>query len=67
MTPERKSTMVSVRLPSALVARADFLTRNTEGEALKNRSAVVRAALEGWLPGQEQKLEQLGVLPKKTR
>jgi Arc/MetJ-type ribon-helix-helix transcriptional regulator len=66
MAPERKSTMVSVRLPAALVARADYVARNTDGD-VKNRSAVLRVALEDWLPKQEDRLVQLGVLPKKAR
>lgn len=67
MAPERKSTMVSARLPAALVARMDYVARNTEGDA-QNRSSAMRAALEHWLPGQEQRLEQLlGPLPKKLR
>lgn len=63
---DKKSIMVSARLPAALVARADFVTRNTDGE-VKSRSIALRVALEEWLPRQEQRLEQLGVLPKKTR
>lgn len=55
-----------MRLPAALVARADFVARNTDGEA-KNRSAVLQAALEEWLPKQEQRLEVLGILSKKAR
>jgi Arc/MetJ-type ribon-helix-helix transcriptional regulator len=66
MTPERKSLMVSVRLPAALVARADYVARNTDGE-VKNRSSALRAALENWLPGQEDRLRELGILAKKTR
>ncbi len=66
MTPERKNIMVSVRLPAALVARADFVARNTDGD-IKSRSAALHAALEGWLPGQESRLMELGVLAKKTR
>jgi len=56
--------MVSARLPAALVARADYVARNTEGE-VKNRSAAVQAALEAWLPGQETQLQELGIMPKK--
>lgn len=63
---DKKSIMVSLRLPALLVARADFVARNTDGEA-KNRSIALRIALEEWLPKQEQRLEQLGVLPKKVR
>lgn len=66
MTPERKSLMVSIRLPAALVARADYVARNTDGD-ITSRSAALRAALEGWLPAQEQRLTELGILPKKTR
>lgn len=63
---ERKSTRISARLPAALIERADFVARNTEG-AIKNRSIALRAALEAWLPGQEDRLRELGVLAKKTR
>lgn len=67
MGTERKTTMVSARLPASLVDRVDYVTRNTDGDAT-NRSLAIQAALEGWLPGQEQRLEQLGILtPKKTR
>lgn len=66
MTPERKDKRVDARLPTALVARVDYVVRNTEGE-IKNRSSALRVALESWLPGQEQRLEQLGILPKKAR
>lgn len=70
MSPERKATMVSARLPASLVARVDFLTKNTEGD-LRSRSAALQAALEHWLPEQERvlekRLEQLGVTSKKVR
>ncbi len=67
MPVERKTRMISVRLPAALVARADFVARNTDGE-IKNRSLAVLAALEDWLPKQEQRLEQLlGTPLKKAR
>jgi len=66
MMAERKSKMVSVRLPVALVDRADYVARNTDGDC-KNRSIAVRMALETWLPLQEQQLEALGILPKKAR
>lgn len=66
MPTERKTARISARLPATLVARADFVTRNTDGD-IDNRSRALQAALETWLPGQEAKLEQLGVLPKKTR
>lgn len=66
MGTERKTTMISARLPAALVTRADYIVRNNEGHP-KNRSEAVQIALEAWLPGQEHRLEQLGVLPKKAR
>jgi hypothetical protein len=66
MDEERKSIMISARLPVELVARADFIVRNTDGD-LKNRSVVLVTALKAWLPGQEKKLEDLGVIPKKVR
>ncbi len=66
MGVEKKSQMVSGRLPSALVTRVDFVARNAEGD-VKNRSGALRAALEAWLPGQEDRLRELGVLAKKVR
>ena len=70
MSPERKATMVSARLPASLVARVDFLTKNTEGDP-RSRSAAFQAALEHWLPEQERvlelRLEKLGVTSKKVR
>lgn len=63
---ERKSKRISARLPAALVARADYVARNTTGD-IKNRSTALCAALEAWLPGQEDQLRELGVLAKKTR
>jgi len=66
MAPERKTVMISARLPASLVARADFIARNTDGD-IKNRSVALQAALEAWLPEQELRLEKLGVLPKKAR
>lgn len=66
MTPERK-VMISVRLPAALVARVDFIARNIDGDTIKNRSTALCAAVETWLPAQEERLQVLGVLPKKAR
>jgi Arc/MetJ-type ribon-helix-helix transcriptional regulator len=57
MPPERKTVMVSVRLPASLVGRADFVVKNTDGD-IRNRSVALQAALEAWLPGQEQLLEK---------
>jgi Arc/MetJ-type ribon-helix-helix transcriptional regulator len=68
MDEERKTVMVSGRLPKALVARLDYVTRNIDSETIKNRSAALREALEAWLPGREDRLRELGVLlGKKTR
>lgn len=68
MATERKDTMVSVRLPAPLVARVDYVARNTE-DYVKNRSVAVLAALEAWLPEQEQRVERLlgTSAPKKAR
>lgn len=67
MTSERKSIMVSARVPTALVVRVDFIVRNIDTESVKNRSAALQAALEAWLPSQEKRLEDLGIIPKKAR
>lgn len=67
MTPERKTTRIIARVSPAVVARVDFVVRNIDGDAVKSRSAALLAALEAWLPGQEHRLEELGVIPKKTR
>jgi len=67
MASERKTTMISARVPATLVTRLDFVARNTEHAAVKNRSTAVYAALETWLTAQEDRLRELGVLPKKAR
>jgi hypothetical protein len=67
VSTERKTLMISARLPAALVTRVDFVARNTDAEAVKNRSTAVLAAIEAWLPVQERRLEDLGILPKKNR
>ncbi len=59
---ERKTVMISGRLPRALVERLDYVTRNIDSETVKNRSAALREALEAWLPGREDRLRDLGVL-----
>ena len=66
MAPERKTLMVSTRLPATLVARIDFVARNIDTEEIKNRSSAVHAAIEAWLPGQEERLSVLGIIPKKA-
>lgn len=65
MTPERKM-MISARVPASLVTRLDFVARNTEHAAVKNRSTAVHVALETWLTAQEDRLRELGVIPKKA-
>lgn len=67
MPPERKTVMISVRLPVALVTRVDFIARNTTSEATANRSKALHAAVEAWVPTQEKRLTELGVIEKKTR
>jgi metal-responsive CopG/Arc/MetJ family transcriptional regulator len=66
MADERKTTMVSARLTDVLVARVDFVVRNIDSD-VSNRSLAVQAAIEAWLPTQEQRLVELGILPKKGR
>lgn len=48
-----------------VISRVDFIVRNIDSEVVKNRSAALLAALEAWLPGQEDRLRELGILPKK--
>ena len=67
MSAERKTTMVSARLPSDTVARVDFVVRNSEPELVRNRSTAIELALLAWLPNEETRLEKLGILMKKTR
>jgi predicted DNA-binding protein len=67
MGTERKTVMVSGRLPAALVERVDYVTRNIDSETIKNRSAALREALEAWLPGCEDRLRELGILATKVR
>lgn len=66
MEGDRKSIMISGRVPVTLVDRVDFVARNIDSEVVKNRSTALRQALEAWLPGQEDRLRELGVLAKKT-
>lgn len=63
----KKDVMVSARLPGELVERVDYVARNIDSDAVKNRSTALRAALEAWLPGCEERLRVLGVLVKKAR
>ena len=41
MATERKSIMISVRLPVALANRLDYAVRNTDAEGVKNSSTAV--------------------------
>ncbi len=66
MGTERKTIMISGRLPAALVDRVDYVTRNIDSETIKNRSAALREALEAWLPGCEDRLRELGILTAKA-
>lgn len=59
--------MISARFPDNLVERMDFVVRNPPTPDIKNRSTALQTAVEAWLPGQEAKLQELGILPKKTR
>lgn len=65
MGPEKK-TMISIRLPAALVVRLDYVARNTEVEWVRNRSTAAHAAINDWVNSQEERLRVLGVLPKKA-
>lgn len=67
METERKTIMVSARLPAAIVDRVDFIGRNIDNETIKGRSTAILAALEAWIPTQEDRLRQLGILEKKAR
>jgi hypothetical protein len=67
MNTERKSAMITARLPVTLVTRLDYVARNIDGDKVKNRSTALLAAIEAWLPGQENRLVELGVLSKKSR
>ena len=67
MASERKSLMISARVPIATMARVDFVVRNIDNDDITNRSVALVAALEAWLPAQERRLEDLGIIPKKAR
>lgn len=67
MALERKTIMISARLPKALTDRVDYVTRNLDIGGQNCRSTALRAAVEAWLPIQEERLRDLGVLPKKAR
>lgn len=66
MSDERK-VMITARLPDDLVKRVDFVAKNTDSEVIVSRSAAIRDALHAWLPKQEQRLVELGIIsPKKA-
>jgi predicted DNA-binding protein len=67
MSTEKKTIMISGRLPAALVERVDYVTRNIDSDTIKNRSAALREALEAWLPGCEDRLRALGIMAVKVR
>lgn len=67
MTSKHKLTRVSARLPADLMARVDFVVRNSDPEIVKNRSAALSMALAIWLPNEETRLVNLGIIPKKVR
>jgi len=67
MDAERKTVMISGRLPVALVERLDYVTRNHDDHTLRNRSVAIRVALELSLPAWEDRLRELGVLAAKAR
>lgn len=62
-----ESKIACLRLPVGLLARLDYVIRNTDAGPVRNRSAALRAAVEAWLAGQEKELENRGVMPKKAR
>ena len=64
--PRERKIMISARVPAALVARLDFVVRNTEGDATRNRSVTLQLALETFLEDEEGRLEARGVLSKKA-
>jgi metal-responsive CopG/Arc/MetJ family transcriptional regulator len=67
MPPERKTVMVSLRLPANLVERLDYVTRNNARD-IRSRSEAIHCAVVAWLSVEEPKLVHLGLtLPKKAR
>jgi hypothetical protein len=64
--PRERKIMISARVPASLVARLDFVVRNTEGDATRNRSVTLQLALETWLEDEEARLEARGVRSKKA-
>ena len=65
MGTERKTARINARVPKSLLERVDFVARNTDAPGVESISTAVQAALEAWLPGQEERLVTLGVPPPK--
>jgi metal-responsive CopG/Arc/MetJ family transcriptional regulator len=64
MSPERKSAMISLRLPADLVERLDYVTRNNARD-IRSRSEAIHCAILAWLPAEEARLTSLGLTPPK--
>jgi hypothetical protein len=62
----KKSTRVCVRIPQPVFERLSFVARNTDDPAVVNLSKGVCEAVLAWLPKQEQRLSDLGIIPKKA-
>lgn len=58
MSPIRK-TMISIRLLPTMLKRVDYAARNPSNPATATRTAVIAAAIEAWLPGEEAALKRL--------
>jgi predicted transcriptional regulator len=54
---------VTVRLPTNLVERLDFVARNMDGDGVTTRSGAILEAVSSWLPGAERRLRELGLTP----
>jgi hypothetical protein len=61
VVPSQK-IMISMRLPTNLVKRLDFIVRNDEANAA-TRSSEVQAAIELWLDNRERRMRELGLEP----
>jgi hypothetical protein len=55
---EECKIVISLRVPPELLRRIAFFAGNTDRDALATRSAVILAAVEAWLPAQEQALRE---------
>jgi hypothetical protein len=61
IVPSQK-IMISMRLPTSLVERLDFIVRNDEANAA-TRSSEIQAAIESWLDNRERRMRELGLEP----